>query len=125
MSTPTPAVSEGNPAVIEALENSDDARSLKDHINKQIKSVGTAILQDTFELRMPIYGRKNFTVGALLAFDPEVRNKAMRAGVNIRDFDEMVAIASQCIADEGSRSNPVGEKVAKTIIACYQNGNYR
>ena len=114
-----------NPAVVEALLEAEDDRSLKDHINNQIVTLGKAMQRDTIEVRGPLYARKNFSVGALLAYDPEVRSMAQRAGVRLNEFDEAIGIATQAIQTEFNKNNTTGQKLAKTIRGLYENGQYR
>lgn len=116
---------ESNPELAEALNNAPEVSNLKDHIDSQIEAFGRTMQSDTLDFRGPMYARKPSTVGALLASDPEVRRLASRAGVELRRFDEYIAIASQAILEEHQKKNIIGEKIAKTVIGLYQNGRYR
>jgi len=116
---------EANPALAEALTEAEEQTGLRDYINNQIKALGNSMLVDTLEHRSTMYTRKNYTVGALVAFDPEVRRLVSRNGVNLRQFDEAIDQATDAIQREMTRRSTLGEKVIRVVKDLYANGNYR
>jgi hypothetical protein len=118
-------MSETYPEALQVLLNCENATNLKDHIDRTIVSVGKAMEIDTLEYHSGMYARKDFTVGALVASDPEVRRLVSRAGVNIRDFDTNISIASRAIQEEMNKRSPIGEKIAKVLRDTCANRSVR
>lgn len=114
-----------NPAVAEALAAARECSNLMEYIDSQITNLGKSMQQDTLAHRNNMYNRKSFTIGALVAFDPEVRRVASRAGVDLRVLDDNIAIASQAVMNEMTKNNPIGQKLIKVIRDAYVSGNYR
>lgn len=103
-----------NPQLFEALENAPLSQSHTDHWNSQMKLVAEAILNDQFMLRGPSYNRNVYTVAALLAHDPVIRDMAINAGINIRVFDDIVNQVKGLVLTHSVKPPPAG-KIANVL----------
>jgi len=86
-----------NPELYQALLNSPPSFDWKEYLEEKMKSAASAIPKDSFALRAVQYSRQNYTVALLLAFDSVLRDDCRSAGIDVREFDNIVGQAQQFI----------------------------
>jgi len=100
-----------NPQLAEALENAPVAQSHCEHWDQMMQTLGGAITEDKFTLRDRSYSRQIYTIAALLAYDSSVRDLAIKAGINIRIFDDILDQVRSLVLTHGTKPPPA-QKIA-------------
>lgn len=103
-----------NTELVEALLNAQHVFDWKEHIEKKIEVLQQHLPHDSFELRAVNYSRQNYTTAAILAFDPVLREEARNAGIDVREFDNIVGQVQQFILAKTTRPIP-GVKVVNVL----------
>lgn len=103
-----------NKELAEALTNAESVFNYQEHWDSRIKSLADGVIKDTYDYRAPQYSRNNYTVAGLLAFDGRLRTEARDAGIDVREFDNILGQVAQLMLTKVTRVNPA-VKVANAL----------
>lgn len=119
-----PVIVPANAAVMDVLLQAPENPQVREYLNRRIKELGDAVKADSFDSLTAMYHRHNYTMGALIACDTEVRTR-IRNRVDLQLFDRAIAIGQEVILAEGNRQNDIARKVHKALHDSYLNGFYK